>query len=376
MAVEKQDVGFGIVGNGMISRVHLTAMEALRALLPAGTGGVPSALCTRHPEKAAGMPYRAVYTSMEDMLADEAVQLVDICTPNNLHYEQAMAALVAGRAVYLEKPLAHTLEGARALWEKAEGMNAVNQTALMMRFAPATNRAKDLLASGAIGLLIHFRANIYHYSYMDPNRPTSWRQQLASSGGGVVMDLGVHMLDLVRYIIGEVGSVTAKARTVYPQRYTDTSRTATVPNDTDEYLCAMLEMEGGAYGLMETSRVSRSTETNYGIELFGTEGTLRLSLDGTGHVQLWQRGGAGITMTDGTEPGPCEAELAGMFPFGRQALGPFVGEHAAAIQNICNLYAGRPGFSGTPDFREGYRAQQLVQACLDSAEKGQTVYMK
>lgn len=365
------EVGFGTVGYGMIARTHLAAMSAMAALRPDEPHAVPRALCTRSPQACAALPYGAVYDDWQALLADEQVQVVDICTPNHLHGEVAVAALKGGKSVYLEKPITHTWGSARALADLAGRTGLPNQAALVFRFCPAVARMKDRLDAGEIGEVIHFRACFYHGSYLDPARPTSWRQQLAKCGGGAVMDLGIHVLDLVRYLLGEAESLTAAAKTVNKSRYTDNTRTATVPNDTDEYLCATLRMENGALGMVESSRVSSSALGNEFLEVFGTRGSLYLDLDGEGGLWLAPADGTGPRRLTGTAPGPVEQELAALLPPARQSLGPFVDAHAAAIQNMCRWHTGGAPFSGTPTFRQAALSQALVHACLQAAETGQ-----
>jgi len=360
-------VGFGIVGYGMIAKTHLLAIQANRVLRADTAHAYPHAICTRNPEKCRSLPFEKVYNEPRDLIGDENVQIVDICTPNSLHAPVAIEAMRAGKAVYVEKPLSDNIDDAKLICDAAAETGVANQVALMLRFRPVINRAKDLLRDGVIGDIIHFRGCLYHGSYLDPNRPTSWRQQKALSGGGAMMDLGVHLLDIVRYVIGEIDGITANARTVWTERYTGADRSGKIANDTDEYMCATLTMENGAIGFIESSRVSNSAHGNEILEIFGTKGSLLLDYDKTGRVILTEAGGRGSIMINGNHPGACEKEALALLPEPRQTLGPFIDVHAAAIQNIVNILAGSKAFSGTPTIEDGYLAQLLVQRCLDSA---------
>lgn len=364
----KTEIGFGTVGYGMIAKVHGIGMQANRLLFPHKPTAAPRALCTRTPAGKENMGYGQVYPTLAELLRDEGVQVCDICTPNDLHFSQGMACLAAGRAVYMEKPIAANLQDAKALCAEAEQRGAVNQAALMCRFYPVVARMKDCLEAEKIGRLVHFRGCFYHGSYLDARRPTSWRQQLVHCGGGAVMDLGVHLLDLVRHLLGEVATVSAVAKTVFEQRYTDAACTATVHNDTDEYLSAMLELENGVVGLAEASRISHSAQSNQVLEVFGTKGSLRLDFGGPGTLH-YVPAGAGPQLLE-TGAGPREAELATLFPYGRQSMGLFMDAHAAAIQNICLWYSGMPYYSATPTFWQAVKSQQLVHACLAAAQSG------
>lgn len=360
-------IGYGIVGYGIIAKTHLEGMMANRALHPGEPGGWPRALCTRRPEQCADLPFDAVYSDYGQMLEDEQVHVVDICTPNHLHAEAAIAAMQAGKAVYVEKPLSGKLREAEQMRDMARQCGLPNQTALVLRFRPDVNRAKDMLRAGAIGELIHFRTCFYHGSYMDPNRPISWRQTADEAGGGAMMDLGVHILDLMLYLLEDkVADVRAAARrTVYKQRPASQGSSEMVDNHTDEYSCALLTMQSGIPGIVESSRVSSSAICNDSIEIFGTKGSLLLELDGGG-LTLLPAGGGAIKQPSGD--GEYESSLRPFLPGPRHSMGPFTDAHAAAVKNIGHLAAGLPGFIGAPDFAAGCEAQRLVHIILEAAK--------
>jgi predicted dehydrogenase len=200
----------------------------------------------------------------------------------------------------------------------------------------------------------------------------SWRQQLALSGGGAVMDLGIHILDLLRYLLGDVARLQALSRVVNKTRYTDTSRRSKVPNETDEFLSASLETRNGSLGILETSRVSASAVCNEVFEVFGAKGSLLFDFGNTGRLILTEAGGRGSVLVSGGKPGRHEADVLPLLPDARQSMGPFVDAHAGAIKNMANWTAGLKPFPGTPTFAEAVKAQALVHACLRSArENGQ-----
>lgn len=362
------DIGIGIVGYGMIAKTHLLGIQASRVLWPDAPHAYARALCTRRPEQCQELPFTSIYTEPKRLFEDEKVQIVDICTPNSFHASVAIDAMRAGKCVYVEKPLSNSLIDAKQMCNVAKETCAINQTALILRFRPVVNRVKDLLQSGSIGDVIHFRGCFFHGSYLDPKRPISWRQQMATAGGGAMMDLGVHLLDMVRYVIGDVEEISAKARTVCKERYTDNRCTEKTVNDTDEYMCATLTMQNGSLGIIESSRISTSAYNNETLEIFGTNGSIFLDFDKMGRVVLTEAGGRGSVEVNGSHPGASEKEALTLLPEQRQSLGPFVDVHTAAIKNICNWFVQDKMFSGTPTFEDGYQAQLLVQQCIDSAE--------
>ena len=358
-------VNFGTVGFGMIARTHLMAMQANLALHPDEPRGRPYALCTRRPKECEGLPYDVIYTDIDELVADEAVQVVDVCTPNHLHVPVAEAAVNAGKTIYVEKPISDNMDGALHLCKLVKDKGIPNQVALMMRFRHDVNRTKDLLDAGVIGEPIHFRCYFFHSSYLDPKRPTSWRQTLSQAGGGGLLDLGIHMVDLMRYLLGrEVTSLDAKLRTINKQRYTSAESTDTVANETDEYACLSMLLEGGVVGVLESSRISGSAFADAAFEVFGTGGSLLLTLIGKDGILIKKNG---VVSEPDSPPGPYETALKHLLPDQRQSMSPFINAHAAALQNISRMAVKQPGFIGTPTLDEGAKAQALVTQSFQTA---------
>ena len=351
-------IGFGIAGFGMIGRTHLLAIQANLALHENSVNAKPRALLTRRPEACANLPFEKIYSSLEDLIRDEEVKVLDICTPNNLHAEAVEAGFKAGKAIYCEKPLSSDQAEARKLCAMAEQSGLPNQCALVMRFRPMINRMKDILEAGVIGQPIHFKVNFYNNFYLTTDKLMTWRQNLDQSGGGVVLDNGIHILDMIRYLLGNVKRLRSVSRTLHKTRRTENG--LSVPNNTDEYFQVDLEMESGIPGIMECSRLSKSALGNTLFEVFGTRGTLLLHGKDFSDITL---DADQVFRT----PGKIESELLPLLPESRQTMGAFVDGHAAAIKNMANWAAGLKRFSGTPVFADAVKAQNLVHACLRSA---------
>lgn len=359
-------VGFGLVGFGSIGRTHLAAMQLNLALREGGVNAAPRALCTRRPDERSDLPFERIYGTLEETLADSDVRVLDICTPNNLHVKAAEAGLNAGKAVYVEKPLSHDEAGAEKLRSLAEQTGLPNQCALTMRFRPMINRMKDALEEGLIGEPVHFRVNHFHASYLAADKPMSWRQNLAESGGGAVMDLGIHILDLTRYFLGDVQRIRAISRILHKTRTNKEGERAA--NNTDEYLKADLETMNGVPGILECSRISKSCAEDSVFEIFGTAGTLLLHGAFFSKLSLYEAG-RGQRLLSELRPGKRELEARPLLPESRQSAGAFLDGHAAAIKNMAAWAAGEKPFSGTPTFAEAEKAQALVHAALRSAAR-------
>ncbi len=147
------------------------------------------------------------------------LDVVDICTPNNLHYEQILAAAKRGKHIYYEKPLCLNGAEAAALQTELADCKSIIQGAYVLRFSPpAVAKARALLKKDALGKIHSFRFTSYHSSYLNPDRPGAWRLKHATSGGGALMDLGSHLLDLLRFLLGEAVEVTSWFDTVVKTR--------------------------------------------------------------------------------------------------------------------------------------------------------------
>jgi predicted dehydrogenase len=365
-------VGVGTVGFGSIAEVHLQAMlsNGINTKHPIA---YPRALCTTHPEKNHGLPYEIITGSVKDLIEDDMVRIVDICTPNDRHFETAKAVIEAGKGIYLEKPLTNQLEDSTELCRLVEQSGCVNQAALVMRFFPSINRVKDLLEDGKIGEIIHFKMNFYHSSYMDPLRITSWRQQLVHAGGGACLDLGIHHVDIMRYLLGDAKRVMARMITMNKERYVDASREKVILNDTDEYMTATIELESGAIGCVEASRISKSGNQNESFEIFGTKGSIYADLSGTPNkIYLYDAMSNEYRRIDHGE-GKHERDLARCYPAGKVPVEKFVGAHRAAIQNLVEWACGEKPFLGTPIFKDAYEAQKIITACQTSDKQMQWV---
>jgi predicted dehydrogenase len=216
-------IGIGMVGYGMIGRVHCLGYSELRLLYPGGLpdlalAGVVTSRKATAQAAAQEAGFAAAYERLDPLLEDANVQVVDVVTPNDSHREILLKAIAAGKHVYCEKPL--VLNGAEARQIVAAAREAGVQVGMTFnyRFIPAVIQAHALLRDGALGEIYTFRAEYLHTGYQDPQRPISWRLRHAQSGGGALVDLGSHIIDLVRYLLGEFATLQCVTRTFVKAR--------------------------------------------------------------------------------------------------------------------------------------------------------------
>jgi predicted dehydrogenase len=276
----KKPLRVGLIGPGGIGRVHLFCYNSLSYFYsPAPKVEVvgiasSSAQSCRRAQELCHAPY-----STQDylQLIERAnLDLIDCCTPNYTHYQIIRAALLAGKHVYAEKPLAMNMEEAGELVSLAHTRGLRGQLAFQYRFVPAVLRAKELIEEGAIGDAIHFRAQYLHSGYLDPLRPISWRLERRKSGGGALFDLGSHLIDLMRFLLGDYQAVFASLPTYIDQRPTPEGGLGKV--DVDDLAQLLVKMASGSQGIIEASRLATGSEDELRFEIHGTDGALSFNL--------------------------------------------------------------------------------------------------
>lgn len=368
-------VGIGFWGMGMIGKTHLESLRLMQVMFPDLPEVTAEVLCTRKPEPYKERLFRRVTTDADSMLEDARVTMVDMPSPNHVHFSQAMDCIRHGKHLYLEKPIALTLAEAEALVRGAEAAGLVNRVPLLYRYIPAIGAMHDRIAAGEIGTPIHFNMRFYHHSYLNPLRPTSWRQQAAMSGGGSMMDLGIHFTDILQWILGPVERVNALQKTVNQTRYTDATHSAQIPNDTEEWCCALLKLKSGVCGTLESSRVSAHIDSGTTIEIFGTKGAFRFDVATPNVLHKHDIATGEISqITAFRESGAYSAYLAGRVPPSRDDAGFFLNAHIASLKSALEEAAGSDEHNPEPaDFRQAYYAQRIVEMIMLAAKENRTV---
>jgi predicted dehydrogenase len=275
-------VRIGLVGYGDVGRIHALCWKSLPFYYPGDSWRVEIVgVATRREETAAaaareiGCSFLA--TDIDELVTNPDVDLVDCVTPDRLHASVSIAALRAGKHVYCEKPMAKTVEEAAAMLDAARTSGRVNAVALPVRFAPAVLRARQLVDEGLLGRAISFRTWLLHSGYVDPDRPMSWRLDADVAAGGALFDLGVHNIDLIRFLVGEFTSVTARVETVVPERPVEPGSKEKRSVEVDDLSLAVAELEGGAVGSLEFSRVATGITDGPLLEVHGTDGAFRIN---------------------------------------------------------------------------------------------------
>jgi predicted dehydrogenase len=367
-----KEINIGLIGFGFIGKVHTIAYRNLPLCFekPLVRPHLTALLRSGKNPDGSGLPeelFDFVTTASPEFFSQK-IDLVDICTPNFLHADQVHAAIEAKLPVYCEKPLADTLETARELTELAEKEGIMTHMAFICRYYRAIRQMKAIINAGLIGEPIHFRAQKYHESYLDPARPMSWRLRRSQSGGGAMMDLGIHMIDLVHYLLGNVVSVRAEMQTVIDQRPSTKGSGKMERVDVDGWAQCNLNLESGCTGSIEVTRMVAGAGESDMFEIYGTHGTVAYRYSSPEAAlfydlkkKQWVKGALELPPVEGERP------LSQIWPPNKFSQGEMTNRHLASIYDfLLDLVECTPS---AMDFRAGLRAQEVAAAAYLSAER-------
>jgi predicted dehydrogenase len=306
-----------------------------------------------------------------EVLADEQVDLIDIVTPNHLHADMAIEAARAGKHIFCEKPLGRNASESKDILAAVAPTSIVHMVAFQMRRVPAIALAREMILNGELGKILNFRATYLQDWPADPEFPLTWRFQKALAGSGAIGDIGSHVIDLARFLVGEIASVNAQTRT-----YTKTRPLAghkpDRPNhgnvDVDDEALAMLRFRGGAVGSIEVSRHAHGRHNYMTFEVHGTAGSVSFNYERSDELEFYTvNDRAGRQGFRRIYTGPEHPYGHALWPAPAMGIGygePRIVEcHDLMSAIVSNKTA-------TPNFEDGYRAACVVDAILDSAEGG------
>ena len=372
------EIGVGIIGYGFIGRIHAASYTNIPWMYPGAPRAKLVAVCTASEESAkraqaeAGFP--VAFTDYRELLRREDIQAVSVCTPNDSHREIVLAALEAGKHIYCDKPLAFNLAQSEEVAAAARGKSQIHQMTLQYRFIPAMRRAWQMVRDGFLGRMFSFRACYLHAGYIDSQRPMSWRLDWERSGGGAVVDLGAHAIDIVRYLAGDIRSVSALQRTFIKERPSSSGGMAQVR--VDDITMAQAELENGAVGTLEFSRLATGAEDELRIELRGSQGALAFNLMEPNWLSAYDMRRPESPM--GGERGWTRIATVGRYPEKGALPGPKFGQgwmrfHIASAHDfLANVAKGRQS-EHAPSFEDGLAAQRVIDAMQRSAVDGDWV---
>jgi len=314
------------------------------------------------------------YCDYRDLLARDDIDLVSVCTSNDMHYPVVMAAIERGLDVYCEKPLAMDLRQAREMWAAAEAKGLRTGVNFSHRSTPAAQLAREIIARGALGKITTVQAVYAAGGTGYAERPGTWRNDRQRAGWGGLGDMGAHILDMIRWWLGEdVVEVTARTRTFVPQRLWHDTGLPT-PVTTEDQGMVLMSFAGGAMGYLCGGYIFTGRGYDQRIEVYGSDGGLMynqqrpleldvfLPPDVLADYQVLRQGKTADTpYTTILVPERLHGLIPGMNGVRRSVIMDFVDAYRADDADA--------GFCFQPGFAEGVTVQEILDACA-LAESG------
>lgn len=366
----------GMLGYRFMGKAHANALARLSMFFSDAPDVERGVLVGRDEEAlseaADQLGFVETATDWRDIIDD--IDVFYNLGPNYIHPEPSIAALKAGTPVFCEKPLAPTLEETKEMANAAHEAGIQSGCAFNYRFVPAIQYAKRLLEAGELGEIRHVRGRYLQDWLIDPDAPWTWRLDKDMAGSGALGDLGAHTIDLVHFLVGDndiagnVERLSGHLQTFINERSVEGTEDETRPVTVDDAYSAQIEFESGAIGTLEASRYAMGHKNDHTIEIHGTEGSLRFSLERLNELEVLRedenRGYETILVTDQDDP-----YVDHWWPPGH-VLG---WEHTFILENYEFLSAVADNDEFAPSFEDGLTTQHILTAIQDSDERGKWV---
>jgi predicted dehydrogenase len=352
---DQPSIGVGLLGYAFMGKAHSHALLALRHLdVPLCPDLV--SISGRDRAKVEGARARwgwsEAVTDWREQVADERIGLFDNGGPNSVHPEPTIAAAKAGKHVLCEKPLAVDAAAAHRMWAEAVNAGVVHMTGFNYRFVPGVRLAREVVESGQLGDVVHFRAR-YLQSWGWEADESAWRFDRAQAGTGAIGDLGAHIIDIARYLVGEIDSASAVVTTFVPGR------------SVDDHFVATIEFENGAVGTLEASRLARGRINQHTFEINGSKGSLSFDVERLNELEVADtKSFRRILVTEPEHP-----YMRFWWPPGH-----IVGWGDTFVHELAHLLEAIAGEHGVAPhgatFEDGYRCAEVCDAIVRSAGSG------
>ena len=375
-----------IVGHNFMGKAHSQAWRNAPLYFDLDAQPVLKVACGRNKESLQSFADRwgweETATDWRQIVTRDDIDIVDVSTPTALHHEIAVAALQAGKHVFCEKPFALNVEQARQMLAAAETAGTVHYVNHNYRRCPAVMLAKQMIDSGKIGRIYHWRGAYLQSWIMDPNFPLTWHLQQQHAGAGPHWDLNSHSVDLARFLVGEIRSVMAMTSQFITERPLPGAgaatfsagsgeATETAPVTVEDAAFMLATFDNGALGSFESSRFATGRKNYNMFEIYGSNGAVAFNLERMNELLYF----------DGSDPDdahgfktilatePCHPYVSNWWPPGH-VIG-YEHEFTHAVVDFVNAIV--RGESIQPNFHDGLKCMQVLQAGLDSARSGQQV---
>ncbi|MGD8805068.1 MAG: Gfo/Idh/MocA family oxidoreductase [Chloroflexota bacterium] len=372
---EAPEIGVGMLGYAFMGKAHSNAYKTIPYMMYPPVA-IPKLVSISGRDEAAVAEaakrygYAKYTTSWQEQIDDPEVQLFDNGGPNNIHAEPSIAAAQAGKHVFCEKPLARTAEESKMMLDAVEKAGVKHMVAFNYRFVPAIRQIRNLIDSGALGQIYHWRA-VYLQEWIMPhyNEAKIWRLDKSVAGSGALGDLGAHIIDLAHYLVGDIKSLGAYTRTFIKERPLD-GQEGMGEVDVDDAFVAALEFENGALGTLEATRFAGGRKNYNCFEINAEKGSVRFNLERMNELEVFwvdekpkeTQGFHNVLVTEGHHPW-----WENWWPHGH-----IIGWEHTFVHEInhlldCIVNDREVGPHGAT-FEDGYKAAVICDAVVESAQ--------
>ncbi|WP_026628678.1 Gfo/Idh/MocA family protein [Dyadobacter alkalitolerans] len=369
----KKEIRIALIGTGLMGRTHSNGYKRIGDFFPElEYRPVLKAVCSRNEEKVRAFAeqwgYESVETDWRKIIERDDIDAIDICTPNDTHAEIAIAAAAAGKMILCEKPLARTLEEAKTMVDAIEKSGVKNTVWYNYRRVPAVTLAKQIVDSGKLGRIFHYRANFLQDWTINPDVPqggaATWRLDVDAAGSGVTGDLLAHCIDTAMWINGGIKDVSAVTETFIKERVHSASGEVQKVG-IDDACIFHCHFDNGSLGLFESTRYARGHKALYTFEINGEHASIRWDLHDLNRLEYFDhndesivRGWRSILVTDSDQPYMKRWWIPGTS----------IGYEHSFIHQAADFFESlQTGEPCSPTFKDAYETQKVCEAVLDSA---------
>lgn len=369
----KKQLRIGLIGTGFMGRTHSNGYNRVPNFFPElEYTPVLKAVCSRNAEKVQAFAdqwgYESIETDWRKLIARDDIDAVDICTPNDSHAEIAIAAAKAGKMILCEKPLSRNLEEGQAMVDAIEAAGVESTVWYNYRRLPAVTLAKQIVDSGKLGKIYHYRANFLQDWTISADLPQGgtglWRMDSEAAGSGVTGDLLAHCIDTAMWLNGAITDVSAVTETFVKERMHQLTGKVQ-PVGIDDACIFHCHFANGSLGLFESTRYARGHKALYTFEINGADASIRWDLHDLNRLEYFDhrdesivRGWRSIIVTDGDQPYMDKWWVGGL------GIGY---EHSFVHQVADFLKSLEEGKPCSPNFKEALQTQKVCEAVIDSA---------
>lgn len=374
-----KNIRIGLIGTGYIGRCHAIAYAQAPTVFPLKAKLNLEFLAEVNPElahkKAKEFGFSRSTGNWKEVINDPNVDVIDICTPNFLHKEIALAAIAQGKHIYCEKPLALTAQDAKEMFEAAKKAGVKTLVGFNYIKNPATQLAKEIIQRGEIGDIVHFYGTHNEDYLADPNTPIDWHCYQSTAGLGTLGDLAAHIINMAHYLVGSnIVNVVGDMQTIICKRPNPNNLSEMLTVENEDQATALLRFANGAMGTIESSRIACGRKMGLTYVITGTKGTISYTQERMAELQLYlhsdkkSRQGFKTILI-----GPDHPDYAAFCISAGHGIG-FNDQKTVEIRDLINGIANNDKMWS--DFEEGYKVSQVIEAIAMSAKQKRWIKVK